>query len=130
MGVAQTPGMYKCAISVAGVMNLQQLVQDASKYVGYRLVKNQIGSDRSDLQARSPYFSASSISVPMLLIHGEKDLVVDVKQSRMMAEELGDLDKNFEYIELENGDHYLSIQRNRHATFKAMDAFLAEHLQD
>ena len=129
MGVVKTPEKFKCAVSFAGVMNLRRLVMDARQYVGYRLVKNQIGDDRSDLKARSPYYNAEKIRVPVLLIHGEKDLVVDVKQSRMMAEELEDLDKTFEYIELVNGDHYLSIQHNRHITFRAMDKFLAEHLK-
>jgi dipeptidyl aminopeptidase/acylaminoacyl peptidase len=46
-----------------------------------------------------------------------------------MVDELQDLDKDVEYIELENGDHYLSIQRNRHVAFKAMDAFLNKHLK-
>lgn len=45
-----------------------------------------------------------------------------------MVDELQDLDKPVEYIEFENGDHYLSIQRNRHAAFKAMDRFLKAHL--
>ena len=61
-------------------------------------------------------------------MHCEDDRVVDVEQSRMMVDELQDLDKPVEYIELENGDHYLSIQRNRHATFKAMETFLKTHI--
>ena len=43
----------------------------------------------------------------MLFLHGEDDRVVDVEQSRMMVEKLQDLGKQVEYIELENGDHYL-----------------------
>jgi dipeptidyl aminopeptidase/acylaminoacyl peptidase len=53
-----------------------------------------------------------------------------VEQSRMMVDELQDLDKPVEYIELENGDHYLSIQRNRHTAFKAMETFLKTHLEE
>jgi dipeptidyl aminopeptidase/acylaminoacyl peptidase len=46
-----------------------------------------------------------------------------------MADELEDLDKVFKYVELESGDHHLSIQRNRHLFFKEMDAFLDAHLK-
>ena len=45
-----------------------------------------------------------------------------------MADELGDLDKTYNFVELENGDHYLSIQRNRHRFFQEMDAFLDKYL--
>ena len=61
-------------------------------------------------------------------MHGEDDRVVDVKQSREMADELEDLDKEVKYVELENGDHYLSIQRNRHRVFSEMDSFLKKYL--
>lgn len=129
MGVAKTPDVYKCAISFAGVTNLKTLVSDSRDYVNTKMVKNQIGDDRGDLADRSPYYNVEAIKSPILLIHGEKDRVVDVKHSRMMANELDDEDKAFEYIELENGDHYLSIQRNRHITFAAMDKFLRQHLK-
>jgi hypothetical protein len=42
----------------------------------------------------------------------------------MMVDDLQDLDKPAENLALENGDHYLRIQRNRHGAFKAMGAFL------
>lgn len=46
-----------------------------------------------------------------------------------MADELEDYDKVFKYVELESGDHHLSIQRNRHLFFKEMDAFLDQYLK-
>jgi dipeptidyl aminopeptidase/acylaminoacyl peptidase len=45
-----------------------------------------------------------------------------------VADELEDLDKEVKYVELENGDHYLSIQRNRHRVFSEMDSFLKKYL--
>ena len=65
----------------------------------------------------------------MLFLHGEDDRVVDVEQSRMMVKALQHLDKPVEYIEFENGDHYLSIQRNRHTAFRTIDIFLKKHLR-
>jgi dipeptidyl aminopeptidase/acylaminoacyl peptidase len=41
---------------------------------------------------------------------------------------LRDLGKPVRYVELENGDHFLSIQRNRHLAFVEMEAFLQKHL--
>ncbi|MBK6512020.1 MAG: prolyl oligopeptidase family serine peptidase [Haliea sp.] len=68
------------------------------------------------------------ITIPLLIVHGDADRVVDVEQSRAMVEALEDHDKAFEYIELENGTHYLEKQQHRTALFKAMDTFLAQHL--
>jgi dipeptidyl aminopeptidase/acylaminoacyl peptidase len=97
--------------------------------LGSRLVKHQIGSDADDLEARSPYYQVDKVKIPLLIVHGEDDAIVDVEQSRMLAGALKDLAKQSEYIELANGDHHLSIQRNRHTLFKAMDRFLKQQLK-
>jgi dipeptidyl aminopeptidase/acylaminoacyl peptidase len=128
MAAVKTPDLFKCAISFAGVTDLKLIVCKSRNYVNSKFVKNQIGEDSDDLKARSPYYHAKKVQIPMLFMHGEKDRVVDVEQSRDMVEELKDLGKKVEYLEFENGDHYLSIQRNRHAAFKAMDDFLKKHL--
>lgn len=130
MAAVKTPDTFKCAISFAGVTDLNQLVRDSYKFTNTKFVQKQIGNSRSDLKARSPYYHAEKVKIPMLFIHGENDLIVDVKQSRIMVDELEDYDKPVEYIELENGDHHLSLQKNRHIAFKAMDAFLKKHLSE
>ncbi len=45
-----------------------------------------------------------------------------------MHRELEKQGKEVTYLELENGDHYLSNQEHRVQFFKAMDAFLQSHL--
>lgn len=126
MGVVKEPELYACAVSFAGVTDLEKLRIRGRRYVNSKFLNRQLGDE--DLDERSPAELAKRVKVPVLLVHGADDRVVDVRQSRVMAEELEDYDKDFEYIELENGDHYLSIQRNRHTFFKAMDGFLRTHL--
>lgn len=128
MATVKSPDLFKCAISFAGVMDLQRLVSESRYFLNKKFVKKQIGDDEDDLAARSPYYSAEKINIPMLLLHGEDDRVVEVGQSREMFDELQDLNKDVKYVELKNGDHYLSIQRNRHRVFAEMDTFLKVHL--
>ena len=77
---------------------------------------------------RSPLKLASQIDIPVLLLHGDKDLVVDVSQSRNMYKALQKHNKQVEYIELENGSHYMEIEANRLAILTAFEAFLDKHL--
>lgn len=128
MATIKTPDMFRCAVSIAGVANLKDVVERSQKFTNNEFVKNQIGDDYDDLEARSPYYAAEKVTTPILLIHGDEDRVVDVDQSRDMADALEDHDKEVKYVELEAGDHFLSIQRNRHAAFEAMDGFLKQHL--
>ena len=71
---------------------------------------------------------AEKINIPILLIHGDKDRVVDVKQSQLMHEELLDYDKNVQYVELENGNHHLEIEKNRVKTLASFEQFLQTYL--
>ena len=125
----KSPEMYTCAVSFAGVSDLDRLVFRARAFVNKKFVKEQIGEDRDDRERRSPINFVENIKTPILLIHGEEDRVVHVEQSRNMAEELEDHDKVFEYVELPFGNHHLAIQSNRMKTFEAMDTFLSKYLQ-
>ncbi|BFL86224.1 hypothetical protein LFREDSHE_46740 [Shewanella baltica] len=128
MGAAMTPDLYRCAVSVAGVTDVAYLVKSSRRFTNYKVVKEQIGDDFDALYDRSPISKADKINIPVLLLHGDKDRVVKVQHSREMYDELKSLKKTVEYIELENGDHYLSNNDNRLATFKALDKFLADNL--
>ncbi|MCL1091456.1 S9 family peptidase [Shewanella profunda] len=129
MGAAMAPDLYRCAVSVAGVTDVAYLVKSSRRSTNYEVVKEQVGSDFDALYDRSPISKASKITVPVLLLHGDKDRVVRVQHSREMYDELKSLKKPVEYIELENGDHHLSNNDHRLTTFKALDRFLADNLK-
>jgi dipeptidyl aminopeptidase/acylaminoacyl peptidase len=128
MGVAAAGGLYKCAISFAGVSDLVAVRDRARRFVNAELTVGQIGSRGRDLRAASPVFLVENIDDPVLLIHGATDRVVDVDQSRDMFEAMKSAGKVVEYVELPTGNHYLSNHFDRIQTFELMEAFLAKHL--
>lgn len=128
MGVIKTPELYRCVASFAPVTDLQQLVSDSKSFTNYKVVQKQLGDDDVDLELRSPVNFVTDIQVPVLLVHGTKDRTVRVKHSRQMAALLKKSGKDVEYIELEQGDHYLSTNQHRLQTFQALDQFLQRHL--
>ena len=128
MAAVKTPDLFTCAISFAGVSDLRKIVFKSRKYTNNKFVENQMGEDVADLKSRSPFYQAKHIKIPILLLHGDRDTVVNVRQSQRFAEKLQDLGKQVKYLELHDGGHSLSIQANRHDVFKAMDTFLKQHL--
>lgn len=129
MGVVKTPDLYACAVSFAGLSDLVKVVSYARNFTNKDVVREQFGADRSLLRAVSPRELAENISAPVLLAHGDKDRVVPVEHSRLMRTALKKADKEFEYLEFDEGDHYLSNSAHRLSFFKAMDAFLSKHLK-
>ncbi|MBW8186556.1 alpha/beta hydrolase family protein [Shewanella nanhaiensis] len=128
MAAVKQQDIFRCAASFAGVSDLEYIVRKAKRFTNYKVVKKQIGDDSDMLEQNSPVNFAKEINIPLLLIHGDKDRVVDVYHSREMFDELEDLGKVVEYIELENGNHYLEIEKNRLKTLNAFDKFLTQHL--
>jgi dipeptidyl aminopeptidase/acylaminoacyl peptidase len=128
LAAAKTPDLFQCAISFAGLSDLLAQRNKARNYVNKVVALEQYGRDSKQLEDNSPINLVDKITIPLLLVHGDDDRVVDVEQSRAMVEALEDRDKKFEYIELEHGTHYLDNQQHRTTLFKAMDTFLARYL--
>ena len=127
MGAVKTPDLYQCAVSFAGVTDLPDFLREAKQFVNGKFATRHIGNlwkDGSMLSTNSPARRASDINIPVLLIHGEEDRVVDVNHSKKMRRALNGAKKDVTYIELPDGDHYLSLHPNRLTFFKQTEAFL------
>lgn len=129
MEAARNPDLYNCAISFAGVTDVAYLVRSNRRYTNYQVVREQIGSDYSELRDRSPLHLSKQINIPVLLGHGTEDRSVRVTHSRRMHRALEKDGKSVTYLEFEDGDHYLSNEEHRIGFFRAMDTFLKTHLK-
>lgn len=128
MEAARNPDLYRCAVSFAGVTDLAYLLYTSRRYLNSDIVEEQIGSDRRELRERSPLTLADTIKIPVLLAHGTKDRRVDIRHGKRMYSALSKEDADVTYLELDDGDHFLSNQDHRIAFFRSMDQFLQKHL--
>jgi dipeptidyl aminopeptidase/acylaminoacyl peptidase len=130
-GVTLQKGIYRCAVSVAGISDLTKLVQTESKESGanatlLRVLKKEVGSGR-DLRAVSPIRFVDAADAPILLVHGKDDTVVKYDQSADMAKALQKAGKPVEFLTLADEDHWLSKSETRLAMLEAVVAFVEKH---
>ncbi|HEY1604748.1 MAG TPA: alpha/beta fold hydrolase [Allosphingosinicella sp.] len=126
-GAQRDGGLYRCAVSFAGVSDLDALRRYDSEFLNSGPNSDWLRSQAPDLKSVSPINFPEQFSTPVLLVHGKVDQNVPVKQSRDMADRLKRAGKQFVYIEQPLGDHHFSREQDRVGFLKAMDAFLAEH---
>jgi len=132
MGVATTPRLYRCAVSLAGVSDLgamgrrAHLFSDSPTWLDKQLGSPFIGGP--DLDAISPRYLADRIRVPVLLIHGTMDGIVPFEQGQWMADALRSAGKPFRFIRQEFAGHALAHQPYRLQYFRELESFLAENM--
>ena len=129
-GVTLESGVYRCAVSVAGISDLRRF----RKWI----VLNEVGlsqrywdrfigiSNKDDpaIAAISPIEHVSAVNVPVLLIHGRDDTVVPYEQSDVMLGALKRAGKSAEMITMKHEDHWLSRSETRLQMLQASVAFL------
>lgn len=137
-GGAFTPDLYKCVVAIAPVSDLAMMLSDEREDTGrnhwvidYWEERMADGDARTKkLNAISPASYASMFKAPVLLIHGEDDTVVPMRQSVRMRNALSRANRPVELIRLKGEDHWLSESPTRLATLQAVSEFVDEHIGD
>ncbi|HEY8004399.1 MAG TPA: S9 family peptidase, partial [Phenylobacterium sp.] len=129
-GAALDPGVYRCAVSVAGPADMPIFVEWARDHSGLdaeryweRFMGGQKAGDASLAQI-SPARHVDKVTAPVLLIHGKDDTVVPLEQSRIMANALKRAGKPVDLVILDSTDHWLTRGDTRLAMLKATVDFL------
>ena len=132
-GVALDTGVYRCAVSVAGLSDLHRFLawkrslKGGASKSGVRYWDRYMGStgpEDPSLDAISPVKHADKVSIPVLLIHGKDDTTVPFEQSQLMADALKRAGKPVEFVPLNGEDHYLSRSQTRLQMLQATVKFL------
>lgn len=137
-GAALTPDLYRCAISIAGVSDLPNMLSvergagvHSNSYQYWVYSIGDPGANRAVLVAASPARQAAHITAPILLIHGEDDQTVPISQSETMQRALNSAGHPTRLVRLPDANHYWDTWsvENRTILFHETETFLAQYLQ-
>ncbi|HMA51242.1 MAG TPA: S9 family peptidase [Magnetospirillaceae bacterium] len=128
MGVAKTPTLFKCAASIAGVTDLEQLYRERDRFDFSQWHLSKLAADAEAARKVSPTFLVDHIRSPVLLIHGEQDGTVDYEHAVRMKEAMEKAHKPVELVTLPDMDHYARTEADRAAVLRALERFLAANI--
>ena len=135
-GATLDPGVYRCAVSDAGLSDLRAFLahikwpRSTLDDRGVRFWDRFLAVNDPDdpkLDTISPIKHIDKVSIPILLIHGRDDTVVPFSQSEDMADALKAAGKQVEFVELAGEDHWLSRSATRLQMLEATIKFLEAH---
>ena len=138
-GVMLTPELYRCAVAVAGVSDLPESLRNDRSESGrssmsYQYWLRSMGDPRQNrdaLIAASPARQAASIQAPVLLIHGEDDENVPIRQSELMDEALRNAGRDVRFVRVPDSGHVWANWDAEHrlTLLRETETFLEQHLQ-
>jgi dipeptidyl aminopeptidase/acylaminoacyl peptidase len=113
-------GLYRCAISVAGISDLKRMLLRVDDHSGstwagryWDRFMGVTGPADPLVDSLSPIRHVNAVNVPVMLIHGVDDTVVPFKQSSLLYEALIAAGKNVKLVRLKHEDHWLSRGETR-----------------
>ena len=133
MGLIKTPELYACGVDYVGVSNLFTLFESIPEYWKplleqmYETIGNPV-TDKEQFEATSPTLHADRISAPLFIAQGANDPRVVKAQSDAMVEAMRARGVEVQYMVKDNEGHGFHNEENSFDFYRAMDAFLTEHL--
>jgi dipeptidyl aminopeptidase/acylaminoacyl peptidase len=136
-GVTLQAGIYRCAISVAGLSDLHRHLVDTGietwgddNIVRRYWLRFLGATGESDplINQLSPVRHLDRLTVPLLLVHGTFDSVVQPSQSKEMFEAATKAGKQVSFVSLQGEDHNLARSATRLQMLQAMADFLRANL--
>ncbi|MEU4380513.1 MULTISPECIES: S9 family peptidase [Actinomycetes] len=132
-GVAFTPGVFACAISLCGPSNLLTMLAGGAPYRTplAAFMRTQVGDPETEqdmLWQRSPLSRVEDITVPVLVAQGANDVRVTQDEAEQIVAALRAKGVPYDYLLFPDEGHGLTRPENRQAYYEAVERFLAEHL--
>lgn len=135
-GVTVQQGLYRCSVSLAGVSDLEGMLDYArDRWAGgasldqryWKAFMGVTSAWHTELNAISPVKLARQADAPILLIHGKDDTIVPIEQSYEMQRALKDAGKPVELVVLPGADHHLLHEDTRLAAARASLEFVLKY---
>jgi dipeptidyl aminopeptidase/acylaminoacyl peptidase len=134
-GLAFTPNLYACGVSIVGPSNLITLLNSIPPYwesirtlFHHRMGDPSTPEGKAQLERQSPLNSANRITAPLLVVQGANDPRVNIHESDQIVVALRERGADVEYIVAPDEGHGFARPVNNMAMIAATEKFFAKHL--
>ncbi|EHR39829.1 alpha/beta hydrolase family protein [Alishewanella jeotgali] len=131
-GVIKDPELYRCAVGYVGVYDMPLFFKgdgsDASRSrnIGQYL-RSHVGEGQEYLQSISPVHNVDKIQVPLLIVHGSKDVRVPIVHANNLRRALDAAGKQYQWLVKEDGHGFYQVA-NRVELYETMLTFFNQHI--
>jgi dienelactone hydrolase len=135
-GVVNEPGLYRCAVTIAGVFDWETQIND-KKYDQYESpnfgrMMRKLGDPKKNQEkfdAISPGRHVDQIRVPVFVSAGKEDRTVEIEQSRSLISALEKYHVPYEKLIVGEEGHGMAHLKNQVELYTRIQAFLEKNLK-
>lgn len=128
----QHPDLIRCAVSFAGISDLNLFVNERTDGgEGRKWANEYIGDPQTQydlLKAQSPLYQIKDLTVPILILHGERDTTVDVEHFYRMKLVNERLQKNIQFQSFAKMGHSFESGEDALSVLNSALAFVKQHV--
>jgi dipeptidyl aminopeptidase/acylaminoacyl peptidase len=126
-GLASTPELYKCGVDTSGVSDIQDWVTNESAGSSSneaRAIWQLLLGDRTQMREAwaqvSPRLHPERIHAPLLIVHGNEDVIVPISHGEKMRDILEDQHGDVEWLMFDAEGHGVHIDNDRRIWYGAI----------
>ncbi len=134
-GVVNEPDLYRCAVTIAGIFDWAQVMQDEKYYQydtpSYGWLRRRLGDpakQKEFFDSISPVRHVDRIRVPVFVAHGKDDPVADISESRRLISALKEFHVPYEAMLVGREGHGIRHLNKEVELYGRIEAFLAKNL--
>jgi dipeptidyl aminopeptidase/acylaminoacyl peptidase len=131
-GAAFEPELYRCAVSIAGVFDWQQVLGEARRNrfenARFQILLRHLGDKSEEFDDISPLRHVDQMKIPFLVAHGTADEVADIGESRALLEELEKYHVPHESFIARHEGHGMQRLSNQIELYSRIERFLDQYL--
>ena len=130
MSAVREPDLYRCAISFAGIYDLEFQASDSAaseSRLGRAALVRYLG-DAGLMRAQSPITQINRLKAPVLIAHGTADEVVPFGQAKLLRKALEEHGKPYVWMEFSGEEHGFHDDAHREAFLSGALEFLDKHI--
>ncbi|GAB2707537.1 alpha/beta hydrolase family protein [Aliiglaciecola aliphaticivorans] len=131
MASVREPDLFNCTIGYVGIYDLNYAYTDSiymKSHGGRGYFEKVLGTNKRELAEFSPVNYADKIKSNVLLIHGEKDSIVSVKNAHAMLNSFEAVGKKVSYINFEKAGHGIFQEAGRKQLYSEIEKFIKQNI--
>lgn len=135
MGVIKDPELFKCAVSWAGIVDINMMFKHRWQQAPATAYGNEMTllvgdpkKDQAQFSATSPLLLARRITQPVLLAYGAMDVEVPGKHGRQLFDAIKPGNPDAQFMWFDEKGQASSLEANRARLWTGIEQFLEQHI--